>query len=152
MKADLNAVYIFKEGRKEQTNARKKEQRKEQKCKVLHQKQNPKSILGTPSCKAVLQKRAQESCHQERATKLNMSQQCVLAAKKAHSVLGCDRQSNARRSKQVILPLSSVFLRPYLGYCILVISRLTGSMYSMLCAVTSCQNHHQDYKNVNPLQ
>lgn len=36
---------------------------------------------------------------------LAMGQQCALAAKAAHSILGCIRKSVAKRLKELILPL-----------------------------------------------
>lgn len=46
--------------------------------------------------------------------KLNMSQQCDLAAKKANSALGSIRQSISSRLRKLILPLYSAVVRPQL--------------------------------------
>jgi len=51
-------------------------------------------------------------------TKLNMSQQHTLAAKKASGIVCCIRQSIISMLREVILPLCSALMRPCLQYCV----------------------------------
>lgn len=50
-------------------------------------------------------------------SRLSVSQQCALAAKRANYVLGCMKHSTASWSEEVILPLYLALVWPHLEYC-----------------------------------
>ena len=70
--------------------------------------------------------------------KLDMSQQCVLAAPKANCILGCIKGIVASRSREVIRPLCSA--RPHLEHCVQMGSHQYGRDVSLLeCVQRSTQ-------------
>ncbi|PKU46444.1 coiled-coil domain-containing protein 66 [Limosa lapponica baueri] len=91
---------------------------KEVKCREPHLGQDNPQYQYRLGDEGIESSPAQEDLGILMDEKLDMSQQCALAAKKVKHILGCIKRSVASSSREVILPLYSTLLRPHLEYCI----------------------------------
>jgi len=88
------------------------------KCKILHLGQGNPCYQSTLGDEGIESSPAKKDLGVLVDDKQDMSHQCVLAAQKANQILGCITRSVASRSREGILPLCSVLVRPHLEYCV----------------------------------
>jgi len=88
------------------------------KCRVLHLRRNNPMHLYRLRADLLESSSTEKDLRVLVDSKLPMSQQCALVTKKANGTLGCMKTNVPSRSREVLLPLYSVLVRPHQEYFI----------------------------------
>ncbi|GAB0176341.1 mitochondrial enolase superfamily member 1 [Grus japonensis] len=88
------------------------------KCKVLHLGKHNPGVQHRPGSTQLGSSSVERDLGVVVDNRLNMSEHCAAAAKKANRMLGCINKGITSRDKEVIIPLYSVLVRPHLEYSV----------------------------------
>ena len=112
----------------------------EAKCNVLHLGQGNPGYVYKLGEELVESNPAEKDLRDLVDEKLNMSQLCVLAARKASGILGSIRRGVASRMWELIFPVYSVLMRPQLEYCIQVWDRRNVELLKSSTELQLCRS------------
>ncbi|GAB0179116.1 mitochondrial enolase superfamily member 1 [Grus japonensis] len=88
------------------------------KCRVLHLGRNNSKHQYRLEVDQLGSSSAEKNLGALVDSKVSMSQQCAVVAKKANGILGCIQKRMASRLREVIFPLHSVLVKPHLESCV----------------------------------